>query len=324
LASISARVNKADRDVQFPSPKERNASMNVFVTGASGFIGSAIVQELVREGHDVTGLARSDASAKAIAAAGAEVHRGDLEDLESLRSGAAASDGVVHTGFVHDFARFKEVCEIDRRAIEALGSALIGTDRPLVVTSGTAMVAPGRVATERDEPAVDSTQMPRIATDEAAKALLAKGVRVVQVRNPPSVHGLGDHGFVPTLIKTAREKGAAAYVGDGGNRWPAVHRLDSAHLYRLALETGLRGSRYHAVAEEGIALKKIAEAVGKHLDVPVLSLPPEAAAQHFTWFAPFVSLDCPASSEITRQELGWSASQSTLLRDLDEGDYFRR
>jgi nucleoside-diphosphate-sugar epimerase len=322
VASISARINMPNRGIGPPNPKGQGFVMRVFVTGASGFIGSAIVPELVRAGHQVTGLARSDASAKAITAAGAEVHRGDLVDLESLRGGAAASEGVIHTGFIHDFTRFKEVCEIDRRAIEALGSALAGTDRPLVVTSGTAMVAPGRLATERDTPTITSSQMPRIATDEAVASVLAQGVRVVEVRNPPSVHGEGDHGFVPTLIDIAREKGVSAYVGDGRNRWPAVHRLDSAHLYRLALEKGSRSSRYHAVAEEGIAFKEIAEAIGAHLKVPVVSKTPEEATPHFAWFAPFASLDCPASSELTRVQLGWSASQPTLLRDLEQGSYF--
>ncbi|HTT14416.1 MAG TPA: SDR family oxidoreductase [Thermoplasmata archaeon] len=296
--------------------------MKVFVTGASGFIGSAVVRELVQEGYSVTGLARSDESAKALVAAGAQVHRGDLEDLESLKRGAAASEGVIHTGFIHEFARFKEVCEIDRRAIGALGSVLVGTDRPLVVTSGTAMVAPGRLATESDVPTLNSSQMPRVATDEAVVFVLSRGVRAIEVRNPPSVHGEGDHGFVPTLINVAREKGVSAYVGDGANRWPAVHRLDSAHLYRLALEKGSRGSRYHAVAEEGITLKKIAQAIGEHLGVPAASKTHEEATQHFGWFAPFVSLDCPASSERTRAQLGWSASRPTLLQDLEHGSYF--
>jgi nucleoside-diphosphate-sugar epimerase len=305
-----------------PSPYGLESIVKVFVTGASGFIGSAVVRELIEEGHSVTGLARSEASAKAIAAAGAQVHRGDLEDLESLTKGAAASEGVIHTGFIHEFARFKEVCEIDRRAIEALGSALGETDRPLVVTSGTGMVSPGRLATETDAPTLNSSQMPRVATDEAVASVLSRGVRAIEVRNPPSVHGEGDHGFVPTLITIAREKGVSAYVGDGRNRWPAVHRIDSAHLYRLALEKGSRRSRYHAVAEEGIALKEVAQVIGKHLGVPVVSKTPEEAKQHFGWFAHFASLDCPASSELTRAELGWSASQPTLLEDLEHGTYF--
>jgi len=291
--------------------------MRVFVTGASGFIGSAIVPELVAAGHQVTGLARSDAAATAIAAAGATVRRGELTDLEGLRRAAAESDGVIHTGFIHDFSNFKAVCEIDRRAIEALGSGLLGTDQPLVVTSGSALVAPGRLATERDAPSISSAEMPRIATDEAVASVTAKGVHAIEVRNPPSVHGEGDHGFVPALIRLAREKGVSAFVGDGKNRWPAVHRLDSAHLYRLALEKGGTGARYHAVAEQGIAFREIADAIGRHLQLPVVSKSPEQAADHFGWIARFVSVDCPASSQMTREALGWTPTQPGLIADLD-------
>jgi len=297
--------------------------MRVFLTGATGFVGSGIVPELIAAGHQVIGLARSDAGAKSLAAAGAHVHRGDLEDLDSLRSGAAASDGVIHAGFIHDFTRFKEVCETDRRAIDALASALAGSERPLLVTSGTALVSPGRLATEEMVPASGPTAIPRIASEEAAIAAAARGVRVSLVRLSPSVHGDGDHGFVPTLVRIAREKGVSAYVGDGLNRWTAVHRLDTARLYRLAVEKGAAGARYHGVAEEGIAFRDIAEAIGRGLNIPVVSKSREEAADHFGWFAHFASLDCPASSKLTQERLGWRPTQLTLIEDLERGTYFK-
>ena len=296
--------------------------MRVFITGATGFIGSAIVKDLISAGHQVLGLARSDASANALIAAGAEVHRGDLEDLDSLRKGAAAADGVIHAGFIHDFSRFKEVCEIDRRAIEAIGDALAGSDRPFIVTSGTALVRPGSMATEDMMPPADA-EFPRVS-EIAADAVAKRQVRVSVIRLSPSVHGEGDHhGFVPTLVKTAREKGFAAYIGEGQNRWNAVHRIDAARLYRLALENAVTGKRFHAVAEEAILFKSIAEAIGKQLNIPVQSISPEQAAEHFGWFVHFASLDIPASSKLTKQELHWDPVQPTLPEDLEQDIYFR-
>lgn len=278
--------------------------MRVFVTGATGFIGSTIVQELIHSGHQVLGLTRSDAGAQSLTAAGAKVHRGDLEDLESLRSGAAAADAVIHTAFIHDFSKYQENCEIDRRAIEALGDALVGSDRLLIVTSGTGMSSsgPGLPATENDPP-VSSKVIPRGATEEAAASVAARGVRVATVRLP-QVHDTVRQGLVTLSIQIARQKGVSAYVGDGRNRWPAAHRVDTAHLYRLALEKGDGGVRYHAVAEEGVPARDIAETVGRGLRVPVVSIAPEEAAGYFGWFAMFAQWDIPASSAQTREKLG--------------------
>jgi nucleoside-diphosphate-sugar epimerase len=292
--------------------------MRVFVTGASGFIGSAVVPELIAAGHQVLGLARSDSSAQTLEAAGAHVHRGDIEDLESLCAGAQTADGVIHLAFKHDFTDYAGAAETDRRAIDALGEVLAGSDRPFVVTSGLAGFALGRTMTE-DDPADPNS--PR-ASEHAALAFTSRGVRVSVLRLPPSVHGEGDHGFVPRLIDIAREKGVAAFPGDGSNRWPAVHRLDAARLFRLALETAPAGARLHAVGDEGVPVRDIAGAVGRHLGLPVASIAPEMAVDHFGWLGAFFSLDVPASSAITRQLLGWRPTNQGLLDDLQQGHYF--
>jgi len=293
--------------------------MKVFVTGASGFVGSAVVRELLANGHQVLGLARSDASAAAMAAAGAEVHYGALDDLDSLRSGAAASGGVIHTAFIHDFSNYAGAAEADRRAIETLGAALAGSDRPFVVTSGMAGLALGRAVTEEDLPDPDSFRF----SEAAAIPFASCGVRVSMVRLPPSVHGAGDHGFVPALINIARAKGVSAYPGEGSNRWPAVHRLDAARLFRLALETAPAGSRFHGVADEGVPVREIAAVIGRRLNIPVVALPVEEAGEHFGWLGAFFSLDIPASSTLTQQRLGWHPAESALLADLDQDHYFK-
>ncbi len=294
--------------------------MRVFVTGATGFVGSAVVQELIGAGHHVIGLVRSDAAAQSLAATGAEVLQGDLKDLDSLQRGAGAADAVIHTAFIHDFTNLKESCEVDERAIAALGAALAGSKRLLIVTSGTALVSPGRLVTE-DLPVPAASILPRVS-ELAAQRVADLGVPVSILRLPPSVHGDGDHGFVPLLIGVARQKGAAAFIGDGLNRWAAVHRLDAARLYRLALEQGTGGARYHAIGDSGVPFRDIAAIIGRHLNVPVISQAPEAAAEHFGWFAHFAALDTPASSSLTQQQLGWQPREAGLIADLDHPRYF--
>ena len=299
--------------------------MKVFVTGASGWIGSAVVPELISAGHQVIGLARSDASVAALTAAGVQVHRGTLDDLDSLRSAAAASDGVIHLAFKHDIAfsgDFQGAADADRRAIETFGEVLAGSDRPFVIASGVLGLTSGRVATERDAPDPGSLAGPRATSAQTTLSFATHGVRSSVVRLAPTVHGEGDNGFVSTLVGIARDKGASGYIGDGSNRWPAVHRLDAAHLFRLALEKAPAGSTLHAVADEGVPVRAIAEVIGRHLDLPVVAISPEDASGHFSWLAGFLALDSPASSTLTRELLGWNPVHPGLLADLDQGHYF--
>jgi nucleoside-diphosphate-sugar epimerase len=291
--------------------------MRVFVTGATGFIGSAIVRELIAAGHQVLGLARSKEKAVALAATGAEVVQGSLEDIDGLKRAASGSDGVIHTAFNHDFSKMVANCEDDRGVIAALGAALDGSDRPLIVTSATGIAnMPGRLASEEDE-AVSSSAIPRAASEEAATAVAKNGGNVSVVRLP-QVHDTTKQGLVSYAIAVAREKGVFRYVGDGHNRWPAAHVLDTARLYRLALEKAERGARYNAVAEEGVPLRDIAEVIGRRLKLPVASIGPEEAQAHLGWLAMFIDRDVPASSELTRKRLHWQPTERGLIADLEE------
>lgn len=294
--------------------------MRVFITGASGWIGSAVVPELLRGGHHVVGLARSAASAAAISALGAEVYLGSLDDPTSLRRGVAQSDGVIHLGYNHDFARMDEAATTDRHVIEAIGTVLTNSDRPFVIAGGVLGLAPGRVATESDQP--ESGLHPRSANVHFALSLANEGVRTSCVRFAPTVHGDGDHGFIATLVAIARSKGSSGYVGEGSNRWPAVHRLDAARLVRLAFEDAPAGSSVHAVAEPGVATKEIAHAIGVGLGVPVESVPDDQAVDHFGWMSRFFAMDATASNTITRQLLSWEPTHQGLLEDLSAGHYY--
>jgi nucleoside-diphosphate-sugar epimerase len=292
--------------------------MRVFITGATGFIGSAVVKDLIAAGHQVVGLCRSDEKAPALAAAGAEVHRGSLENLDSLSEGIARSDGVIHLAFNHNFANFVQNCEDDRRVIKALGAMLGGSGRPLLVTSGTGMAntVPGQPATE-DGPVISSAVIPRAASEEAAASVAAEGNNVSVVRLP-QVHDPVKQGLVTSLIAIARDKGACAYIGDGRNRWPAAHVRDVARLYRLAIERAAPGAKYHAVGEEGVPMRDIAEALGRRLKLPVKSIAPEEAQAYFGWLAMFAMHDLPASSEQTRRTLGWQPTGPGLIADLEQ------
>ena len=292
--------------------------MRVFVTGATGFIGAAVVAELIGAGHHVIGLARSDAGEKQLAAGGAGVQRGSLEDLDSLKRGAAEAEAVLHLAFIHDFTDFAASCAKDVTAIEALGGVLAGSNRPLVVSSGVLGLAQGRPGTEEDVP---SHGFPR-KSEETALSFVSKGVRASVIRLSPSVHGDGDHGFVPQLIKGARANGFASYIGDGKNRWPAVHRLDAARLYRLALEKGTAGGRYHGVAEEGVPIRDIAEMIGKRLSVPAISKSTEEVVSALGFIGQVLAMDAPSSSKLTQERLGWRPTHPGLIADLEKGTYF--
>jgi nucleoside-diphosphate-sugar epimerase len=294
--------------------------MRVFVTGATGFIGSAVVRELLGAGHQVTGLARSDAKAAALAATGAEVRRGDLGDLAGLAEAAAAADGVIHTAYNHDFSDMGGAAGTDQAVIAAMGDALAGSGRPLVVASGTAL-APGRLVTEADGVPDDHAHPRR--SEQRALPYAGRGVAAAAVRLPPTVHGEGDHGFIPQIIRIARERGVSGYPGDGANHWAAVHRLDAAKVFRLALEAAEPGVRWHAVGDQGVPVREIAEVIGRHLGLPTASVPPEQAAEHFGWIGRFWSLDVPAASAVTRARLGWEPIHQGLLADLEEGHYFK-
>ncbi|MER5526288.1 SDR family oxidoreductase [Streptomyces sp. NPDC002677] len=296
--------------------------MRVFVTGATGFIGSAVVRELLGAGHQVVGLARSDAAEAALKEAGAEVHRGDLDDVDGLRVAARAADGVVHTGFNHDFSDLPGALRTELAALAAFGDALADSGRPLVISSVTGLLTPGRLGTETDGPDPAAPGAHRGESERAALALADRGVRVSAIRLSASVHGAGDHAFVPHLIDLARDKGVAGYPGDGANRWPAVHRLDAAVLFRKALETAPAGAVLHAAAEEGVPLRDITAVIGRRLGLPVVSLGAEEAAAHFGWMIRFAGNDNPTSSTVTRERYDWRPDRPGLLADLDQDHYF--
>ncbi|MEN0095959.1 MAG: SDR family oxidoreductase [Pedobacter sp.] len=295
--------------------------MQVFVTGASGFIGSAIVKELINAGHQVLGLVRSAEGAVKVEAMGAEAYTGDVNDPLVLKHGATTCDAIIHTAFNHDFSQFKASCEADRKVIEALGGALIGTKKPLVITSGLALLADGTIVNENHPIRISSEVLPRVATEEAVATVATYGVNTYIVRLPPSVHGVGDHGFVPLLIELARSKEESAYVGEGANRWPAVHRFDAARLYRMIVEQQPAQKIFHPVGEEGIDFKKIATAIGNGLNLPTTSKTGENISGYFGWFAHFASIDCPADSTITREVLQWAPQETDLIVDM-KANYF--
>lgn len=295
--------------------------MRLFITGATGFIGTAVVSEFLTAGYEVLGLARSQAARDLLKSRGAEAHAGELSDLESLAAGAKACDGVIHLAFIHDFSTYLANAEVDRRALEAMAGAMEGTGKPLVVTSSAAVLKPGQIGTERDAPENEGLGSIRAASEQVLAAA-ERGVRVCAVRLPPSVHGAGDHAFVPAMIETARRHGFSAYIGEGANRWPAVHRLDAAHLFRLALEKATPGSRLHGVAEEGIPVRDIAETIAQGLGIPLRSISADEAAAHFGWLAAFAAIDLPISSTLTQTSLGWHPQQPGLLEDMRENGYF--
>lgn len=296
--------------------------MRVFVTGASGWVGSAVTRQLTARGHQVVGLARSDKSAGIVEAAGGTALRGELTDIDVLAGGAKAADGVIHCGFIHDFSNFGHSVEVDKRAIEALGAALAGSNRPLLVTAGTAGLAPGRPSTEEDAPDPGVYEGPARLSEQVGLALADRGVRAGVVRLPPSVHGPGDHGFIATLVGIARQKGISGYVGEGENVWPAVYREDAASVYVLAIEQGVPHPRFHAVGDEGVPFREIAEVIGRKLGLPVSSVPPDKAGEHFGWIGNFAQLNVPASARLTAQWLGWQPKGPGLIEDLEQGSYF--